>query len=154
MSAKEKLKELGLSLPQVAKPAAAYVPAVKDETYIFTSGQVPFVEGRLKYTGLLGRDLSVEEGYEAAKICCLNCLAAVADLAGDLDRVARIVKVTGFVASAPEFRDQHLVLNGASELLGQVFGPAGQHARSAVGMSSLPLNAPVEVEMIVKLKAS
>jgi len=153
MSVEAKLKELGLELPEVAKPVAAYVPAVREGDLIFTSGQVPLVKGKLIYSGVLGRELTVEQGYEAARICCLNCLAAAASLAGGLDKVERIIKVTGFVASAPDFTSQPQVVNGASELLVQLFGQAGQHARSAVGLVALPLAAPVEVEMIVKVKA-
>lgn len=148
----EKLKEMGLTLPQVAKPVAAYVPAVQVEKYVYTSGQIPFVEGELKYKGRVGGDLSDKEGYEAARVCALNCLSAIKSVAGSLDNIERIVKVTGFVNSAPGFSGQPGVINGASELLGQVFGEAGSHARAAVGVSELPLNAAVEVEMIVKLK--
>lgn len=148
----EKLKEMGLTLPQVAKPVAAYVPAVQVEKYVYTSGQIPFVDGELKYKGRVGGDLSDKEGYEAARVCALNCLSAIKSVAGSLDNIERIVKVTGFVNSAPGFSGQPGVINGASELLGQVFGEAGSHARAAVGVSELPLNAAVEVEMIVKLK--
>jgi len=148
----DKLKEIGMSLPPVAKPVAAYVPAVLVDKYVYTSGQIPLVEGELKYKGRVGGDLTDKEGYEAARICVLNCLSAVKSVAGSLDSIERIVKVTGFVNSAPGFSGQPGVINGASELLGQVFGEAGRHARSAVGVSELPLNAAVEVEMIVKLK--
>ena len=147
-----KLKEMGISLPPVAKPVAAYVPAVLTDRYVYTSGQIPFVEGELKYKGRVGGDLTDKEGYEAARICVLNCLSAVKSVAGSLDSIERIVKVTGFVNSAQGFYGQPGVINGASELLGQIFGEAGRHARSAVGVSELPLNAAVEVEMIVKLK--
>ncbi|SDF60613.1 RidA family protein [Sporolituus thermophilus] len=152
MSYEAKLQELGLKVPEVAKPVAAYVPAVKVGDYVYTSGQIPFVEGKLKYVGKVGKDLSLEEGYEAAKVCALNCLAAVKSVIGSLDKVEQIVKVVGFVNSAPGFADQPKVVNGASELIGQVFGTAGEHARSAVGVAELPLNAAVEVEMIVKVK--
>lgn len=148
----DKLKEIGMSLPPVAKPVAAYVPAVLVDKYVYTSGQIPFVEGELKYKGRVGGDLTDQEGYEAARICVLNCLSAVKSVAGSLDNIERIVKVTGFVNSAPGFSGQPGVINGASELLGRIFGEAGRHARSAVGVSELPLNAAVEVEMIVKLK--
>jgi enamine deaminase RidA (YjgF/YER057c/UK114 family) len=148
----KKLAELGLKLPPVAKPVAAYVPGVKDGNYIYTSGQVPLVDGKLAYEGHAGGDCSPEDAYEAAKVCALNCLAIVKDLAGDLDNVEQVIKVTGFVSSAPGFNGQPKVVNGASELLGQVFGAKGAHARSAVGVSELPLNVPVEVEMIVKVK--
>lgn len=147
-----KLKEMGVILPQVPRPLASYVPAVQTGEYIYTSGQVPFVDGELRYKGRVGADLSEEQGYEAAKICAINCLSAVKGLAGSLDNIERIVKVTGFVNSAPGFVNQPKVVNGASDLLGQVFGEAGKHARSAVGVSELPLGAAVEVEMVVKLK--
>jgi enamine deaminase RidA (YjgF/YER057c/UK114 family) len=152
MTVEAKLAELGIELPQVAAPVAAYVPAVLVDGFVYTAGQVPKVGDGLKYTGKLGAEVTLEEGYEAARICCLNCLAAVKSVSGSLDAVERIVKVTGFVASDPAFTDQPKVVNGASELLKEIFGQAGEHARSAVGMSALPLNAPVEVEMIVKLK--
>lgn len=147
-----KLKELGISLPQAPRPLASYVPAVQTGDYIYTSGQIPMVDGELKYRGRVGDDLSEEQGYEAAKICAVNCLSAVKDLAGSLDNIERIIKVTGFVSSAPGFVSQPKVINGASDLLGQVFGEAGRHARAAVGVSELPLGAAVEVEMIIKLK--
>ncbi|MCL4441728.1 MAG: RidA family protein [Firmicutes bacterium] len=148
----DKLKEKGIDLPPVARPVAAYVPAVLVDKYVYTSGQIPFVEGELKYKGRVGGDLSDKEGYAAARICALNCLSAVRSVAGSLDNIERIVKVTGFVNSAQGFSGQPGVINGASELLGQVFGEAGRHARSAVGVSELPLNAAVEVEMVVKLR--
>ncbi|MDR1193568.1 MAG: RidA family protein [Peptococcaceae bacterium] len=148
----KKLQEKGLTLPGVAKPVAAYVPGVKDGKYIYTSGQVPIKEGKLAYEGHVGGECSPEDGYEAAKVCALNCLAIVKDLAGDLDNVEQIIKVVGFVSSAPGFNGQPKVVNGASELLGEIFGAKGAHARSAVGVSELPLNVPCEVEMIVKIK--
>ncbi|MHB8158797.1 MAG: RidA family protein [Desulfocucumaceae bacterium] len=148
----DKLKEMGISLPDVPKPLASYVPAVKVEGYIYTSGQIPFVDGDLKYKGRVGGDLTEADGYEAAKICAINCLSAVKGLTGSLDSIERIVKVTGFVNSASGFSGQPKVINGASDLLGEVFGEAGRHARSAVGVSELPLNAAVEIEIIVKLK--
>jgi enamine deaminase RidA (YjgF/YER057c/UK114 family) len=147
-----RLKELGIELPEPAKPLAAYVPAVQAGEWVYVSGQLPFVEGKLAYVGLLGTDLDGEAGYAAARLCCLNALATLNDLLGDLDRIERIVKVTGFVASAPGFIDQPKVINGASELLAQVFGDAGRHARAAVGAAVLPLNAPVEVELIAKVR--
>lgn len=147
-----KLSELGIRLPQVPKPVAAYVPAVLVEKFIFTSGQIPFVDGELIYKGKVGGELSESQGYEAAKICVINCLSAIKELAGGLDNIERIVKVTGFVNSAPGFVGQPKVINGASELLGEIFGEAGRHARAAVGVSELPLDAAVEVEMIVKIK--
>jgi enamine deaminase RidA (YjgF/YER057c/UK114 family) len=147
----QKLEEMGLKLPSVAKPVAAYVPGVKDGHIIYTSGQLPSVEGKPAYLGHVGAECSPEDAYEAAKICALNALAVVKDLAGDLDKVERIIKVTGFVSSAPGFNGQPGVVNGASELLAQIFGDKGAHARSAVGVGELPLNVPCEVEMIVKI---
>lgn len=147
-----KLKELGIELPATPKPVAAYVPAVQVENYVYTSGQIPFVNGELKYKGKVGGQVSEAEGYEAAKVCAINCLSAVKGIVGNLDKVEKIVKVTGFVNSADGFAAQPKVINGASELFGQIFGDAGSHARSAVGVSELPLDAPVEVEIIVKIK--
>nr|WP_036528660.1 RidA family protein [Nocardia sp. CNY236] len=145
------LAELGLTLPPVAAPVAAYIPAVRTGSLVYTSGQLPFVNGRLSATGKVGAEVAVEAATEAARWCALNALAAVHDLVG-LDAVARVVKVVGFVASAPGFGDQPMVINGASELLGRVFGDAGAHARSAVGVSELPKNTPVEVELIVEVR--
>lgn len=147
----ERLRELGLELPQIPVPVAAYVPGVCSDGIIYTSGQLPTVKGEVR-TGKLGADMDVEDGYEAARICALNCLAVVKSLAGSLDRVERVLKVTGFVNSTPEFSAQPKVVNGASELLQQVFGDRGVHSRSAVGVSSLPLGACCEVELTVKLK--
>ncbi|MCL6611771.1 MAG: RidA family protein [Peptococcaceae bacterium] len=147
-----KLKEMGINLPPVPKPVASYVPAVRAGEYVYTSGQLPFADGEIRYRGKVGDGLSEEDGYEAAKICAINCLSAVKDLAGSLDNIERIVKVTGFVNSAPGFVSQPKVVNGASDLLGEVFGEAGKHARAAVGVSELPLGAAVEIEMVVKLK--
>lgn len=152
VSVTARLQELGIQLPEVPAPVAAYVPAVRIGNMVFTSGQVPLVEGKLKYTGVVGKDLTVEQAYDAAWICCLNALAAVKSVAGDLDRVERVIKLTGWVASADDFTDQPKVMNGASELVGGIFGEAGKHARAAVGANVLPLGSPVEVEMIVKLK--
>lgn len=152
MSYEAKLKELGLELPEAPKPVAAYVPAVKIQGFIYTSGQIPFIEGELKYKGKVGGGVSEEDAYEAAKICALNCLSVVKGQMGSLDKIERIVKLTGFVSSAPGFNMQPKVINGASELVGQIFGEAGNHARSAVGVNELPLDATVEVEMIVKVK--
>ena len=148
----KKLAEMGLKLPSVAKPVAAYVPGVKDGKYIYTAGQVPFVDGKVAYEGHVGGECSPEDAYEAAKICALNCLAIVKDLAGDLDNVEQIIKVVGFVSSAAGFNGQPKVINGASELLGELFGEKGAHARSAVVFNDLPFNVPCEVEMIVKVK--
>lgn len=147
-----KLQAMGLDLPRAPKPLAAYVPAVRVERYIYTSGQLPIIDGILKYKGKIGSDFSESQGYDAARICALNCLGAVRELAGSLDNIERIIKVTGFVNSAPGFFLQPGVVNGASELLGEIFGEAGRHARSAVGVSELPLGAAVEVEMIVLIK--
>lgn len=146
----DRLADLGLALPPVAKPVAAYVPAVIAGDLVFTAGQLPFVEGALPATGKVGAEVSPDEAAAFARICALNALAAAASVIGSLDRVTRVVKVTGFVASDPSFSGQPAVLNGASELLGQVFGDAGVHARSAVGVAVLPLDAPVEVELILQ----
>ncbi|WP_367948606.1 RidA family protein [Rathayibacter sp. VKM Ac-2857] len=145
----ERLAELGIELPAVAVPAGAYVPAVVDGHLVFTAGQIPFVDGALPATGKVGAGVEPEVAKDLARVCALNALAAIADVIGSLDRVTRIVKVTGFVASAPGFNGQPGVINGASEVLGDIFGEAGRHARSAVGVAELPLDAPVEVELIV-----
>lgn len=150
MSIEQKLAELGLQLPQVATPAGAYVPAVISGNLVFTAGQIPLIDGTLMATGKVGQEISPEYAKEIAQRCALNALAAIKSVIGDLSRVKRVVKVVGFVASTPEFTGQPGVLNGASELLGAVFGEAGLHARSAVGVASLPLDAPVEVELIVE----
>jgi enamine deaminase RidA (YjgF/YER057c/UK114 family) len=147
----ERLADLGLEIPEVAKPVAAYVPAVRTGNYVFTSGQVPFREGQLVATGKVGGEVTVEIAVECARLCALNAMAAVKALVGDLSRVNRVVKVVAFVASTPDFTGQPGVANGASELLGTVFGEAGQHARSAVGVPVLPLDAPVEVEILVEV---
>lgn len=150
MSAAGRLAELGIALPSVATPAGSYVPAVRTGSLVFTAGQVPFVEGSLAATGKVGAEIDVVRGQELARICALNALAAVDGLVG-LDAVVRVVKVVGFVASAPGFTNQPAVVNGASDLLGAVFGDAGSHARSAVGVAELPLGAPVEVELVVEV---
>lgn len=147
-----KLKEMGITLPAAPKPLASYVPAVMADSCVYTSGQIPLVGGELKFKGKVGADLTEEQGYEAAKTCAINCLSVIKEQIGSLDNIERIVKVTGFVNSAPGFANQPRVVNGASDLLGAVFGEAGRHARSAVGVSELPINAAVEVEMIVKVK--
>ena len=147
----DRLAELGLTLPGVVAPLAAYVPAVRSGIYVFTSGQLPMVDGKLPLTGKVGAEVSAEDARELARTCALNGLAAVKSVIGDLDRIKRVVKVTGFVASAPDFTGQPGVVNGASELLGEVLGPKGVHARSAVGVAVLPLDAPVEVELQVEL---
>jgi enamine deaminase RidA (YjgF/YER057c/UK114 family) len=146
------MRELGLELPALPEPAGAYVPATRTGTLIFTAGQLPFEAGELRATGKVGDAVPVEEAYEAARLCALNALAAVAAEAGGLNRIRRIVKVTGFVASAAGFNAQPQVVNGASELIGEVFGEAGLHARSAVGVAELPLDAPVEVELVAELE--
>ncbi|MDP2871433.1 MAG: RidA family protein [Bacillota bacterium] len=146
-----KLQEMGLTLPPAAKPVAAYVPTARTGNLVFTAGQIPMVAGQLKHKGRLGAEVGLEQGYECARICALNCLSAIKAEIGDLDRVVRVVKVTGFVASATGFTDQPKVINGASELLVEVFGQAGKHARSAVGVAELPLGSPTEVEMIVEV---
>jgi len=146
----DRLAELDLSLPVLAKPVAAYVPAVITGNLVYTSGQLPFVDGALPATGKLGSAVTDATGKELAQICALNALAAVQSVIGSLDRVTRIVKVVGFVASEPSFTGQPGVINGASEILGEIFGDAGIHARSAVGVAVLPLDSPVEVELIVE----
>ncbi|WP_395295385.1 RidA family protein [Kitasatospora hibisci] len=148
----EKLAELGLTLPPVAAPVAAYVPALRTGEFVFTSGQLPMVGGKLPSTGKVGAEVTPEEAKELAQTCALNALAAVKSVIGDLDLIERVVKVVGFVASAPDFTGQPAVINGASELLGQALGEAGVHARSAVGVTVLPLDAPVEVELQVRIK--
>lgn len=150
---KTRLRELGLELPAVPESAGAYVPATRTGNLIFTAGQLPFESGELSTTGKVGDAVPVEEAYRAARLCALNALAAAAAEAGGLDRIGRIVKVTGFVASTRGFNAQPQVINGASELLGEVFGELGLHARSAVGVAELPLDAPVEVELIAELKS-
>jgi enamine deaminase RidA (YjgF/YER057c/UK114 family) len=150
MSWSARLTELGITLPAVPAPAGAYVPAVKSGSLVFTAGQVPFVDGKVAATGKVGREISPEEAKGHARTCALNALAAVDALVG-LDRVTRVVKVVGYVASAEGFTGQPGVLNGASELFGEVFGDAGQHARAAVGVAELPLGVPVEVELIVEV---
>ena len=146
----ERLRELGLTLPAVAAPAGAYVPARRSGSLVFTAGQLPFVDGALAATGKVGAEVTPEQAHDLARACALNALAAVDQLVG-LDAVAGVVKVVGFVASAPGFTDQAAVINGASELLGEVFGEGGRHARSAVGVAELPLGSPVEVEIVVEL---
>ncbi|QLL07154.1 RidA family protein [Mycobacterium vicinigordonae] len=150
MSAKARLQELGLELPQVVAPLAAYVPAVRTGNLVYTAGQLPFVEGKLAGTGKVGAEVAPDVGKTLARACALNALAAVDSLVG-LDSVTQVVKVVGFVASAPGFHGQPGVVNGASELFAEVFGDAGKHARSAVGVAELPLDAPVEVELVVEV---
>jgi enamine deaminase RidA (YjgF/YER057c/UK114 family) len=151
VTASERLAELGIILPAVAKPLAAYVPAVRTGALVYTSGQLPLQAGDLTHIGKVGAEVTPEQAKVAARTCALNALAAVDALVG-IDAVIRIVKVVGFVASAPGFSGQPGVVNGASEVLGELFGDAGAHARSAVGVSELPLDAPVEVELIVEVR--
>ena len=150
MTASVRLGQLGVVLPDVAAPLASYVPAVRTGNLVYTSGQLPVEAGKLARTGKVGAEISPEQGKALARICALNALAAVDSLVG-VDAVTRVVKVVGFVASAPGFHGQPSVVNGASDLLAQVFGDQGAHARSAVGVAELPLNAPVEVELIVEV---
>ena len=147
----ERLAGLGLALPPVAAPVAAYVPAVRSGDFVYTSGQLPTVDGKLPAVGKVGGEVSATDAAGLARTCALNALAAAASAAGGLDQIHRIVKVTGFVASAPGFSGQPQVINGASELFIEVFGEDGKHARSAVGVAELPLNAPVEVELIAEV---
>ena len=150
MTVADRLAELGLVLPPVVPPVAAYVPAVRSGSLVFTSGQLPMVDGALPAVGKVGAQVTPEQAKDLARTCALNALAAIDALVG-LDSVVRVVKVVGFVASTPDFTGQPAVVNGASELLGEVFGDAGVHARSAVGVVALPLDAPVEVELIVEI---
>lgn len=148
-----RLQARGIELPEVAPPAAKYVPVVRSGQHLFLSGQLPLKDGKLIVTGLLGRDVDVETGQKAAELCAVNILAqAAAALDGELERIVRIVKLTGFVASTPDFTEQHLVINGASNFLGDILGEAGSHARSAVGTASLPLNAAVEIEAVIEIR--
>ena len=151
MTPEERLAELGLSVPEVAKPVAVYVPAVRSGAHIYTSGQLPMRDGELMMTGKVGAEVSSEQAVECARQCALNAIAAVRAEVGELSAVVRVVKVVVFVACAPDFTGQPGIANGASELLGDVFGDAGRHARSAVGVPVLPLDAPVEVEMTVEV---
>lgn len=152
MTPEERIAELGLALPEVVPPVAAYLPAVRTGAYVYTAGQVPLVEGKLPAAGKVGAEVSPEEAKELARICALNAIAAVKSEVGELSKVVRIVKVVVFVASDPGFTGQPQVGNGASELLGEVFGDAGKHARSAVGVAVLPIDAPVEVELVAEVR--
>lgn len=147
----EQLEKLGLTIPPIAKPVAVYVPAVRSGSFIYTSGQLPMVDGKLAATGKVGAEVDADTAKEMAQICALNALAAIRAEVGELAAIKRVVKVVGFVASTPDFTGQPGVVNGASELLGEVFGDAGVHARSAVGVVALPLDAPVELELIVEV---
>ena len=146
------IKQLGLELPEVSKPVAAYIPAKQTGNLVFTAGQLPMVNGELISKGLLGQDVEIDEANKAARICTLNALAAIKGVIGDLDRIKQIVRVVGYVASVPTFTQQPAVVNGASELLLEIFGENGKHARSAVGMAVLPLNASVEIELTVEIE--
>ncbi|MBZ0162398.1 MAG: RidA family protein [Notoacmeibacter sp.] len=148
-SVQSRLNALGIELPTPAAPAANYLPWSRSGNLLFTAGQLPLKDGKLAFTGLLGRDLTTSQGAEAARLCAINILAQAKAALDDLFNVERIVKITVFVASTPDFNEQHLVANGASDLLADVLGEAGRHARSAVGMASLPLNAPVEIEAVI-----
>lgn len=152
MGCEERLTAMGLTLPPAPTPLAAYVPAVNTGGFVYTSGQLPLVNGTLEYQGRVGGELTLEQGYQAARVCVLNCLSVIKAEIGSLDKVERIVKLVAFVNSAPGFSQQPAVANGASELLSEVFGEAGKHARSAVGVNELPLEAAVEVEIIAKIK--
>ena len=152
MKIETKIKELGLSLPEVPKPVGEYIPAKKVGNLVFSAGHGPIKEGKFAYVGKVGREVSLEEGYEAAKICAINCLAAIKSVIGSLDNIDEIIKLKGFVNSASDFYRQPEVMNGASELIVKIFGEKGKHARSALVTSVLPFNIPVEVEMIVKIR--
>jgi enamine deaminase RidA (YjgF/YER057c/UK114 family) len=145
------IKELGLEIPEVPKPVAAYIPAKQTGKLVFTAGQLPMVNGELISKGLLGQDVEIDEANKAARICTLNALAAIKGVIGDLDRIKQIVRMVGYVASVPTFTQQPAVVNGASELLLEIFGENGKHARSAVGMAVLPLNASVEIELTIEV---
>ena len=151
MSARARMAELGIELPQVVAPVASYVPAVQTGNLVYTAGQLPVVDGELIATGRVGSSVDEQTAQACARACALNALAAVVSVIGDIDRIRRIVKVVGFVASQPGYTGQPIVVNGASDVLGEIFGDAGAHARSAVGVSGLPKDAPVEVELIVEV---
>ncbi|MBB4064928.1 RidA family protein [Gellertiella hungarica] len=150
-SIQARLKELGITLPQAAAPAANYVPYVISGNMLYLSGQLPIENGAVAVTGLLGRDVDVARGQRAAELCAINILAQAQAALGDLSRIKRIVKLNGFVASMPNFVEQHLVMNGASNLIASVLGEPGKHARAAVGMASLPLNAAVEIDAVIEI---
>jgi len=151
MGAEKKLKELGISLPQPPKPVANYVPAVRVGNLLFVSGHGPYQDGKTLTSGKLGKQLTIEQGYQAARNVALNCLASIKATIGDLDKVKRVVKLLGMVNCTEDFKDQPKVMNGASDLLVEIFGEAGKHARSAVGMQALPNGIPVEIEMILEV---
>ncbi|GAB2802180.1 RidA family protein [Actinoallomurus bryophytorum] len=150
-SPEERIRELGLEIPDVVAPLASYVPAARTGSLVYTAGQLPIVKGELAATGKVGAEIDPERATELARLCGLNAIAAIRAEVGELSRVRRIVKVVGFVASAPDFYGQPQVVNGVSDLLGEVFGDAGKHARSAVGVAVLPRDAPVEVELIAEV---
>ena len=152
LNIESRMKEIGLSLPEASKPVAAYIPAKQTGKLVFTAGQLPMVNGELISKGLLGQDVEIDEAKKAARICTLNALAAIKSVIGDLDQIKQIVRVVGYVASVPTFTQQPAVVNGASELLLEIFGENGKHARSAVGMAVLPLNASVEIELTVEIE--
>jgi enamine deaminase RidA (YjgF/YER057c/UK114 family) len=147
----EKIKQMGITIPEAVKPLAAYIPAMLVGNLVMTSGQVPISEGKVKFQGKVGKDLTEEEGTQAAKLCALNCLSAIRSVIGNLDKIKRVLKLTVFVSSTEGFTAQPKVANGASEFIGEIFGHAGKHVRSAVGVSELPLNSAVEIEMIVEI---
>ena len=148
----KKLQEMGINIPDAPKPGGSYAPAIQTGKLVYTSGQPCKKDGILVYKGKLGKDLTIEEGYEAAKICIVNCLAILKGYLGSLDRIKKVVKLLGFVASVPEFDQQPYVINGASDLLIEIFGENGKHARSAIGTNVLPFGTPVEIEMIVEIE--
>lgn len=152
MSIEQRISQLGIELPPPPKPVAAYVPALAINDWVYTAGQLPIVNGSLMYQGKLGNEISIEDGKQAARICVINALSAIKNVIGSLDRIVQIVKVVGFVNSAPGFTQQPAVINGASELLKEIFNQKGEHARSAVGVAELPLNSAVEIELIVNFK--
>jgi len=147
----ERIKELGIEIPEAPKPLAAYVPAVKSGNLIFTAGQLPLVNGELKYSGAVGKDIGEEDAKKAAEVCALNCLGTVKGIISSLDKIEQIIKLTVFVNSAEGYQNQPVVANGASEIISEIFGNNGLHARSAVGVNCLPRNASVEVEMIIRV---
>lgn len=151
MSFDQNAKELGIEIPKAPKPVAAYVPGVLVDGYLYTSGQLPFVDGELKYKGKVGAEVSDDDGYEAAKVCAINCLGVVKSIVGSLDKVEKIMKINVFVNSEKGFIGQAKIANGASELLGKIFNEVGQHARSAIGVSELPADAAVEVDLVAKI---
>ena len=152
MKIEHKIKEIGLILPEAPKPVAEYIPAKKIGNLVFTSGQGPIKNGKFIYVGKIGGEVSLEEGYESAKMCAINCLAAIKSVIGSLDEIDEVIKIKGYVNSTPDFYRQPEVVNGASELIVKIFGEKGKHVRSALGTSVLPGNIPVELEMIVKVK--